>query len=54
LGKICGVFFQAGSDLALRTRREVTEEQKRLLKKIGKVAAYTAVTGGAYVLASGL
>ena len=31
----------------------MTEKQKSLLKKIGKVAAYTAMTGGAYVLARG-
>jgi hypothetical protein len=28
------------------TKPQVTEKQKRLLKKIGKVAAYTAITGG--------
>jgi hypothetical protein len=31
----------------------VTEKQKRILKKIGKFAAYTAMTSGAYVLARG-
>jgi len=31
----------------------VTEKQKRILKNIGKVAAYTAFTGGAYVIARG-
>lgn len=31
----------------------MTEKQKRILKKIGKVGAYTALTGGAYVLARG-
>jgi hypothetical protein len=31
----------------------VTEKQKRFLKKIGKVAAYTAITGGSYILARG-
>lgn len=31
----------------------MTKKQKSLLKKIGKVAAYTAITGGAYVLARG-
>lgn len=31
----------------------MTEKQKRILKTIGKVAAYTALTGGAYVLARG-
>jgi hypothetical protein len=31
----------------------MTEKQKRLLKSIGKVAAYTAITGGSYVLARG-
>ena len=41
------------SELALRTRRQLTEKQKRILKQIGKVAAYTAMTGGAYVLARG-
>jgi hypothetical protein len=35
------------------TQRLVTEKQKRILKTIGKVAAYTAMTGGAYVLARG-
>ena len=29
------------------------EKQKRILKKIGKLAAYTAMTGGAYFLARG-
>jgi hypothetical protein len=29
----------------------VTEKHKRMLKKIGKVAAYTALTGGSYILA---
>jgi len=36
-----------------RTKRQVTDKQKRLLKKIGKVAAYTAITGGSYILARG-
>jgi hypothetical protein len=31
----------------------VTEKHKRMLKKIGKVAAYTALTGGSYILARG-
>ena len=31
----------------------MTEKQKRILKTIGKVAAYTALTGSAYVLARG-
>jgi hypothetical protein len=31
----------------------VTEEQKRILKNITKLAAYTAMTGGAYFLAKG-
>ena len=31
----------------------MTEKQKRILKNIGKLAAYTAITGGAYVLARG-
>jgi hypothetical protein len=31
----------------------VTEKQKQLLKKISKIAAYTAITGGAYFLAKG-
>ena len=31
----------------------MTEEQKDFLKKIGKFAAFTAVTGGAYILAKG-
>jgi len=31
------------SELALRTRRQLTEKQKHILKKIGKVAAYTAM-----------
>ena len=35
------------------TNPQVTEKQKRLLKKIGKVAAYTAITGGSYILARG-
>jgi len=35
------------------TKPQVTEKQKRLLKKIGKVAAYTAITGGSYILARG-
>jgi hypothetical protein len=34
-------------------RRLVTEEQKRILKNIGKAVAYTAITGGAYFLARG-
>jgi hypothetical protein len=33
--------------------RQMTEKQKRILKKIGKVAAYTALTGGSYILARG-
>ncbi len=31
----------------------MTEKQKQLLKKISKIAAYTAMTGGAYFLAKG-
>ena len=31
----------------------MTEKQRRTLKKIGKVAAYTALTGGSYLLARG-
>ena len=31
----------------------MTEKQKRVLKSIGQLAAYTAITGGAYVLARG-
>jgi hypothetical protein len=31
----------------------VTEKQERSLKNIGKLAADTAITGGAYVLARG-
>jgi hypothetical protein len=31
----------------------MTEKQKRILKNIGKLAAYTAITGGAYILAKG-
>ena len=31
----------------------VTENKKLILKRIGKVAAYTAITGGAYVIARG-
>ena len=31
----------------------MTEKQKSILKKIGKMAAYTAMTGGAYLLARG-
>jgi hypothetical protein len=31
----------------------VTGNQKRILKKIGKFTAYTAMTGGAYFLARG-
>ncbi|MFN8008847.1 MAG: hypothetical protein U0V70_17850 [Terriglobia bacterium] len=31
----------------------VTEKHKRILKNITKVAAYTAMTGGAYYLAKG-
>lgn len=31
----------------------MTEKQKRFLKNIGKAAAYTAITGGSYVLARG-
>jgi len=34
------------SELALRTRRQLTEKQKHILKKIGKVAAYTTMTSG--------
>lgn len=31
----------------------MTENQKHILKKIGKLAVYTAMTGGAYFLAKG-
>ncbi len=31
----------------------MTENQKRILKRIGKFTVYTAVTGGAYFLARG-
>ena len=31
----------------------MTEKQTRMLKQIGKVAAYTALTGGSYLLARG-
>lgn len=31
----------------------MTEKQRRILKNIGKVAAYTAITGGSYILARG-
>ena len=31
----------------------MTEKQKRILRKVGKVAAYTAITGGSYILARG-
>ena len=31
----------------------MTEKQRRILKNVGKVAAYTAITGGSYILARG-
>ncbi len=31
----------------------MTEKQRHILKKVGKVAAYTAITGGSYILARG-
>ena len=31
----------------------MTEKQKRILRNVGKVAAYTAITGGSYILARG-
>jgi hypothetical protein len=31
----------------------VTEKQKRILKNVGKLAIYTTLTGGAYLLAKG-
>jgi hypothetical protein len=31
----------------------VTEKQKRILKNVGKLAFYTTLTGGAYLLAKG-
>jgi len=34
-------------------RHPVNENQKRILKNISKLAAYTAITGGAYFLARG-
>ena len=32
----------------------MTDERKRIFKTIGKVAAYTAITGGSYLLARGV
>jgi hypothetical protein len=34
-------------------RYQVNENRKRILKNISKLAAYTAITGGAYFLAKG-
>lgn len=31
----------------------MTEKQRRILRNVGKVAAYTAITGGSYILARG-
>jgi hypothetical protein len=31
----------------------MTEKQRRILTNVGKVAAYTAITGGSYILARG-
>ena len=31
----------------------MTEKQRRILRSVGKVAAYTAITGGSYILARG-
>lgn len=31
----------------------MTDKQKQFLRSIGKVAAYTAITGGSYVIARG-
>jgi len=31
----------------------MTEKQIRILRDVGKVAAYTAITGGSYLLARG-
>ena len=31
----------------------MTEKQRRILKNVGKLAAYTAITGGSYILARG-
>jgi hypothetical protein len=31
----------------------MTDKQRRILKNVGKVTAYTAITGGSYLLARG-